>query len=89
MSVCLSVCLSGANGSHYQSKDFVCLSVISRACVDNRADVVDWLLIVSVKARTNEISVIGFRQTSMISYRLNLTDMPSLKLYQEYHQRQE
>ncbi len=30
---------------HYRSEGFVCLSVISRACADNRADAVDRLLI--------------------------------------------
>ncbi len=35
----------GAKGGHYQSESFVCLSVISKACVDNRADAVDRLLI--------------------------------------------
>ncbi len=51
--VCLSVCPSspawtvkfGAKGGHYLSEGFVCLSVISRACADNRADAVDRLLI--------------------------------------------
>ena len=35
----------GAKGGHYRSEGFVCLSVISRACADNRADAVDRLLI--------------------------------------------
>ncbi len=33
----------GAKGGHYRSKGYVCLSVISRACADNRADAVDQL----------------------------------------------
>ncbi len=32
----------------------------------------------SVKLRTDKISVIDFGQISVIGYRLNLTDMPSL-----------
>ncbi len=35
----------GANGGHYRSEGFVCLSVISRACAYNREDAVDRLLI--------------------------------------------
>ncbi len=35
----------GAKGGHYRSEGFVCMSVISRACADNHADAVDWLLI--------------------------------------------
>ncbi len=45
--VCLPVCLSELSclkGDHYRSEGFVCLSVISRAYADNRADVVDRLL---------------------------------------------
>ena len=34
----------GAKGGHYRSEGFVCLSLISRAFVDNRADAVDRLL---------------------------------------------
>ncbi len=40
------VCVSGAKGGHYRFVCFVCfvcLSVISRACADNRADAVDRL----------------------------------------------
>ncbi len=40
-----SVRLCEAKGGHYQSEGYVCLSVISRACADNRVDAVDRLLI--------------------------------------------
>ena len=33
-------------GGHYRSEGHVCLSVISRVCVDNCADAVDRLLII-------------------------------------------
>ncbi len=45
-SVRTSVCVSvWVYSGHYRSEGFVCLSVISTAFVDNRADAVDRLLI--------------------------------------------
>ncbi len=43
--LCTTTMVFGAKGGHYRSEDFVCLSVISRACADNRADAVDRILI--------------------------------------------
>ena len=47
LSVCVCVCLSEqkANTLNYRSKGFICLSVISGACVDNLADAFDRFLI--------------------------------------------
>ncbi len=52
----MSVCLSGAKGGHYQSEGFVCLSVISRAFADNRADAVDRLLITKCDGNPHNLS---------------------------------